>query len=386
MTTQKNYRSRVALLVGVTMAAGGCTSGGTNAGTEGSTSDATAAQSSASAGSGAGGSSDVPCKLPAGFKVGIPIREMVNDVNRDIVAGASETVKAAGGTVTVTDAGGDARKQNENIENLINSGVKGLIPVLGDAQQVSPLTKKANDQGIKVTTALFGTAPDGALTDVGYDDPLAAAMMTRALFSAVGYRGDIYVFWVPGAPILETRKRVLEAMAKDYPQIKLHEVPTEHGAAKSLSQMTDILTANPKKGSIAGVWGAYDLLVSGANEAIRRAGRDEVKVASIDGDKVAFQMLYGEKSPFVATVVGDVKAIGVIAAQTMIGATCGKDKGIPKSTFTGLWTATRSNGVAAGEKRWGPNLWSSTRMDKKAIEQKYPQTGGVQVVIPVLPK
>jgi len=345
-------------------------------------SSATRAASGAAASGSAGGT----CTLPAGFKAGIAIREMVNDVDRDVVNSAKATFEAAGATVTVTDAGSDALKQNDNIDSLINSGVNGLLPVLGDAQQVSALTKKATASGIKVATALFGVAPEGALTDVGYDDPLASSLMTRALFSSVGYKGDIYVFWVPGAPILETRKRVMEAIAKDYPQIKLHEVPTEHGAAKSLSQMTDILTANPQKGSIAGVWGAYDLLVSGANEAIKRAGRDEIKVTSIDGDKVAFQMLYGAKSPFVATVVGDVKSIGRLAAEAIIKATCGQEAGIAIATFTPLWVATRNNGIEAGEKRWGADLWTSSGLDKAAIVQQYPQDQPVIVSLPTLPK
>jgi ribose transport system substrate-binding protein len=342
----------------------------------------TAAAGGATAVSSAGGA----CTLPAGFKAGIAIREMVNDVDRDVVNGAKETFEAAGATVTVTDAGGDALKQNDNIESLINSGVNGLLPVLGDSQQVSALTKKATDSGIKVASALFGVAPQGALTDVGYDDPLASSLMTRALFSSIGYKGDVYVFWVPGAPILETRKRVMEAIAADYPQIKLHEVPTEHGAAKSLSQMTDILTANPQKGSIAGVWGAYDLLVSGANEAVKRAGRDEIKVTSIDGDKVAFQMLYGEKSPFVATVVGDVKSVGRLAAEAIIKASCGQAAGIPIATYTPLWVATRNNGIEAGEKRWGADLWKSSGLDKAAIEKQYTQDQTVVVSLPTLPE
>ena len=40
-------------------------------------------------------------------------------------------------------------------------------------------------------------------------------------------------------------------MVKDYPKVKLHEVPTEHSAAKVQAQMEDILTANPGKGSVA---------------------------------------------------------------------------------------------------------------------------------------
>lgn len=328
----------------------------------------------------------VPCKLPSGFKAGIAMREMVNDVNRDIVKSATASLKAAGAkVVNVTDAGGDARKQNDNIESLINSGVDGLFAVLGDPQQVSPLTKKAAEKGIKVSTALFGAAPEGALTDVGFDDPLATSLMTRALFSAIGYKGDVYVFWVPGAPILETRKRVMEAIAKDYPLIKLHEVPTEHGAAKSLTQMTDILTANPTKGSIDGVWGAYDLLVSGANEAIKRAGRTEIKVASIDGDKVAFQMLYGKGSPFVATVVGDIPSIGRLGAEAIIKAACGRAKEVAIASYIPMWVATRANGIAAGQKRWGASLWSSSGLSLSSIKKLYPQTDKVTVVIPTLP-
>ena len=326
------------------------------------------------------------CQLPDDFKVGIAIREMVNDVDRDIVNGATAAIEAAGGTVTVTDAGGDARKQNENVENLMNSGVDGLFVVLGDAQQLSPLTQKAADDGILVSTALFGATPDGALTDVGWDDPLASSMMTRALLSSIGYQGDVYVFWVPGAPILETRKRVLEAIVQDYPQVNLIEVPTEHGAAKSLSQMTDLLNANPEPGSIAGVWGAYDLLVSGANEAIRRAGRDEIKVTSIDGDQVAFQMLYGEGSPFVATVVGDVLGIGSLGADAIIKAACGRASEVPISTYTEMWTATRNNGVAAGEARWGEGLWDAIGIAKADVEAMYEQNQDVVRVIPVLPQ
>lgn len=378
---QNLFTGSLAFLTAIALAA--CTSGG------GSPTAATGTSGAAASGAATGAAAgDAVCKsgkLPSGFKVGIPIREMVNDVDRDIVNGATETLKAAGATVNVTDAGGDARKQNENVESLINSGVNGLFPVLGDAQQIAPLTKKAADKGIKVATALFGATPEGAVTDVGWDDPLASSLMTRALFSSVGYKGDVYVFWVPGAPILETRKRVMEAVAKDYPQIKLHEVPTEHGAAKSLAQMTDILTAHAQKGSIAGVWGAYDLLVSGANEAIKRAGRDEIKVTSIDGDKVAFQMLYGKGSPFVATVVGDVRGIGRLAAEAIIKAACGQEKGIPTSTYTSMWVATRYNGIEAGEKRWDANLWKSSGLDKAAIEKQYPQSQKVTVVIPTLP-
>lgn len=327
----------------------------------------------------------VPCKLPSGFKVGIAIRELLGGVDNAIVDAATKEFKAAGAVkVTVTDAGGDPLKQNNNIESLTNSGINGLFAVLGDATQISPLTKKAAAKGIKVATGLIGRAPDGAITDVGFDDPLASALETRALFSSIGYKGKVYVFWVPGAPILETRKRVMEAIAADYPLIKLVDVPTEHGAAKSLTQMTDILTANPK-GTIAGVWGAYDLLVSGAEQAIVRAKRTEIKVASIDGDPIGFQMLFGKNSPYVATVAGNTPAIGTIGADAIIKAACGRAKEVPIASYIPMWVATRRNGIAAAEMRYGSAFWKANGLDKTAIKKLYPQTQPVIVSQPTLP-
>lgn len=320
----------------------------------------------------------------AGKKIGIAAREITNDYNRDIIAGAKKVLEQAGAQVVVTDGGADPRKHNENIESLVNSGVTGIIVQLGDAQQLAPVVKKADNAGIPVVTTSVGARTEGAVADVGGDDILMSAMMSRALLSSIDYKGDVYVFWVPGAPLLETRKRVLYAMAADYPQVKLHEVPTEHSAARVQAQMDDLLTANPEPGSIAAVWGAYDLLVSGAVESIRRNERSEIKVASIDGDRVGFQMLLDEDSPFVATVVQDVPQIGTLAAKIMMEKLAGKDD-FPSTLFTDAWLATHSNGVAAAEKRWGEKVWDELAIPRADVEGRWPQDGELQIVHPILP-
>lgn len=322
--------------------------------------------------------------LASGKRIGMASREITNDYNRGIIAGAQKVIEADGDQIVVVDGGGDPRKHNENIENLINSHVDGLIIQLGDAQQLAPAVAKAKAAGIPVVTTSVGARTEGALSEVGGDEDLMATMMTRALLSSIAYQGDVYVVWVPGAPLLETRKRILEAMVKDYPKVKLHEVPTEHSAAKVQSQMEDIITANPDPGSIAAVWGAYDLLTSGAVQAIRQAGRDDIKVASIDGDRVGFQMLLADGSPFVATVAQDVPHIGELAGQTVEDALKGKT-GFPAFMFTDAFVATRANGVAAAERRWGKDVWKDIGMDPKEIAGRLPQTEPVIVVHPVLP-
>lgn len=318
------------------------------------------------------------------LRIGMAAREITNDYNRDIIAGATRVIEAAGGTLVIADGQTDPRKHNENIENLINSGVNGLIIQLGNAQQLAPVVATANKAGIPVVTTSVGATTPGALAEVGGDELLMAVLMNRALLSSINYQGDVYVVWVPGAPLLETRKRVLEAMVKDFPRVRLHEVPTEHSPAKVQAQMEDILTANATPGSIAAVWGAYDLLVSGAVEAIRRAGRKEIKVASIDGDRIGFQMLLEEDSPFVATVVQDVPHIGELAAQTVLAALKG-EKNFPSTIFTDAWVTTHANVVASAEKRWGPKIWEELQMPRADVEKRFPQNEPVLIMRPTLP-
>ena len=191
-----------------------------------------------------------------------------------------------------------------------------MIVHLGDGEQLAPLMKKAADKGIPVVTNGIGLRVENTLTDINGDDPLMSTLAADALLASIGYTGDVYVVWVPGAPLLETRKRIFEAVAADYPDVKIHEVPAEHNPAKVQTQIEEILTANPEEGSIAGIFGTYDQLVSGAAEAIRRAGRGkEIKMVGIDGDVIGFQMLFQEDSPFIATVVQDANDIGKQSAE-----------------------------------------------------------------------
>ena len=322
------------------------------------------------------------------FKIGIAAREITNDYNRNIVAASQELIEKAGGSVVIADAQADVQKHNENIENLINSGIDGLIVHLGDPEQMAPLMAEAEKKGIPVITNGVGSPVEHTLGDVNGDDPLMATLASDALLASIGYKGDVYVVWVPGAPLLETRKRIFEAVAADYPDVKIHEVPAEHNPAKVPTQIEEILTANPEKGSIAGIFGTYDQLVSGASEAIRRAGRgEEIKMIGIDGDVLGFQMLFQEDSPFISTVVMDTESIGQQSADILLGV---MDGSIDAETISpkipaSCYVATRKNGVEAAEMKWGEKFWEDAGLVKEDVEKTFPKEEDVIVSLPSIP-
>lgn len=326
-------------------------------------------------------STTADASAPAGdLRVGIASREILNDYNRDINDGAQSVFESAGATVTVTNGDGDATKQANDITTLINSGIDILFVQLGDPTQLEPVIAQAVEQDITVVTAGVGSLVDGAIADVGGDEEMMAEMSARHLFESIGGKGDVYAFWVPGAPLLETRIAVLDEVAEEYPDITIHREPTDHSPATVQSQMQTILTANPDPGSIAGVWGAYDQLVSGAVQAIQSSNRGEdIQVVAIDGDRATFNMLFAEGSPFVATVVQNAQQIGSLGAEAALADVNGEEIG---ETLTSAWIATRHNGIAAAEERYGSEIWAEIGLDPDAIAQQWEQNEDVEVVQP----
>lgn len=322
-----------------------------------------------------------------GWTIGIANREITNGYNRLIAYGAQDILEAAGCEVIMTDAETDFQKHNENIETLLNSGIDALIIQLGDNEQLAPLCEKAKEKGIPVVTAGIGSHIDNTICDTNADDGLAAVLLADAIFSGIDYAGDVYIFYVPGAPLLENRLAVIQGVAAAYPNINLVPVATEHNVSKVQTQMEELLTANPEKGSIAAVIGTYDSLITGAVESVRQADRSEIVMGGIDGDEVSFQMLFTEGSPFQVSVVIDASSIGATAANTVLGVL---DGSIDPATVaakipTACYCATRRNGAEAAEMKWGTEIWEKINMSREEVEAAYPQNDNLLVCYPTVP-
>ena len=320
-------------------------------------------------------------------KIGIANREITNDYNRLIAYGAQDIFEAAGYEVIMTDAETDYQKHNENVETLLNSGIDGLLIQLGDNDQLAPLCAKAVEMGIPVITTSIGSHIDNTITDVNADDGLSAVLLADAIFSAIDYSGDVYVFYVPGAPLLENRLAVIQGVAAAYSNINIIPLPTEHNVSKVQTQMEELLTANPDTGSIPAVIGTYDALITGAVEAARQAGRSEIVMGGIDGDQVSFQMLFTEGSPFKVSVALDCVSIGETAANTLLGVIDGSidPETVASRIMTNCYTCTVKNGVEAAETKWGSDIWDAIGMSKEDVEATYPQTDELVICYPTLP-
>ena len=309
------------------------------------------------------------------WEIGLASREILNDYDRGIIEGARQIVEAAGGSLIVADGHDDVRKHIDNITNLITRGVKGIIVSLGDVEQLVSVFEKAQKAGIPVVTNSIGQTTPGALCDVTGDDEFMTVVLARQLITDIKAKGKVYIISPPGAPILETRVRIMKAFLSGYNGVQVAEVvPTQQSVAYTLNVMQNILTANPNPGDIAAVFVTFDLIGSGAVQAIINAGREkDIKVYAIDGDEIGFQMLFDKEGPFRATISQDVVQVGRICAEYLLKAMDGKADEVPYSANPDVALASKTDlafAVKRAKAKWGDDCLTRWGIDENTLLQK----------------
>lgn len=310
--------------------------------------------------------------------IGMASREIVNDFNRTIIEGTRRVVEAAGGELIVTDGNADIRQHIDNISNLINRKVDGIVIQLGDPSQLASVVARANEEGIPVATAVIGQRIPGVITDVNGDEEMSGMLLGRQLLNDIDAKGRVFMISVPGAPVLEKKLRIMRALLSGYDGVWMSEVyPTQHSVPYTLNVMQNILTANPNPGDITAVFVTYDLLTSGAIQAIVNAGREkDIKVYSADGDQLGFQMLFEKDNPLVATASQDTFQIGVMAAQALVDVINGGDPSVyPAALYTeGTALASKNNidkAIKIAKSKWGENCLEEWGIDEAELRKDF---------------
>ncbi len=166
-----------------------------------------------------------------------------------------------------------------------------LIAPTDKTQLVQPL-KKAADAGIPVITVdtFIGTGQyqtgagdaDFPISYVASDNVLGGAMAARALATAIGEKGKVYVSNVkPGISTTDQREQGFKDEMAKYPGITVLETQfNDNDANKAASQLQAVYARNS---DLAGVFGANLFSALGAANGVQQAGQTgNVKVVAFD--------------------------------------------------------------------------------------------------------
>lgn len=176
--------------------------------------------------------------------VGSEWRTQMLDNIRDVVA----DLKKSGTNVelVVQSADVDVQGQIQQIRNLINAGVKGILINPNSQTGLNQVIKEATDAGVKVVVVDQEVSAPTAV-NVGIDQRAWAKDKMDWLAKTLGGKGNVVLInGIAGHPANEARVAGINDSLKSYPDIKvLNSANGDWDQAKAQQVLSSILASQP---------------------------------------------------------------------------------------------------------------------------------------------
>lgn len=223
-----------------------------------------------------------------------------------------------------------------------------LIAPTDKTQLVQPL-KKAADAGIPVFTVdtFIGTGvyqtgagdADFPLSYIASDNILGGEIAARALATAIGDKGKVYVSNVkPGISTTDQREEGFKREMAKHPGIEVLETQfNEDDANKAASQLQAVFARNP---DLAGVFGANLFSALGAANGVQQAGQTgKVRVVAFDAPtSIVDNINSGLVDLAIAQHPAEIGYFGVMAAYAHL-----TGNSVPTAIGTGFTVIDKNN-------------------------------------------
>ena len=176
----------------------------------------------------------------------------------------------------------DAAKQNELVESWITRQVDAIAVSVQNPASISTVLRKARSRGIKVLTWDADAEADARDYFINQATPEGIGnTLTDEAARLLGGRGDFAVITSAlSAPNQNSWLAVIrKRLAEKYPDLRLVTIrPSDDDRDKAFAETQTVLRANPTVRLIMAIAAPA---VPGAAEAVRQAGRTDVKVMGL---------------------------------------------------------------------------------------------------------
>lgn len=314
---KKSLFSGIALIVALVLVLAACgNKEENNAGSSAPASETPSATASASASSEPSESASSAEALK-GKKIALVMRFNTGTFSAQYVDGVKKQVAKYGGEVTVLASENDLAKMAANLDSAVNQKFDGILVDHGDAAALTNGLNNAKAAGIPIVAFDSGLQAFEGITNLAQNDQQLAEFTLEKLAEEAGGKGNIVKVWVAGFPPMESRQISYKAFMEKYPDIK--EIAAFGDASNpqldTQNKLEAVLKQHPNKGDITAVWASWDEFAKGAANAIKQAGRDEIKVYGIDLSDEDLKMIQDPTSPWVASAAVDPTSIGTVQVR-----------------------------------------------------------------------
>jgi ribose transport system substrate-binding protein len=242
----------------------------------------------------------------------------------------------------VTDANGDANKQINDIQDLVNQKIDLLLVNPVAADPLDPVLQRVMKQGIPVVTVARRPKSDSSfVTFVTASDQALARLNAVWLAEKLNGKGNIVLLpGLAGASPAEMRLRAAKEVFAQYPDLKIVDIQyTGWSPANGKKIMAAEIQKHGK--SINGVWADSGLQGSGAVEAFLAAGWAGKEVPPITGGDMnrMYKLAYENKFPYLGIDYSPSMGIeGVLTALNVL-----QGKGVPKTVTVNFQIVAAEN-------------------------------------------
>ncbi len=214
------------------------------------------------------------------IKIGVSVADQSNVFYVDIVDGMESAVKE-GDELIVVDAGFDAAKQLNDIDDMIQQGVKAMLIDPVDSNAIKTAIDACEEAGIPVIAYNSPVNFEIAST-VASDNYMAGQLVGEAMAKAIGEKGEVAMLTYNVAEVCLDRANGFKDAIAEYPDIKIvEEQEIQPGTDTALPVAENILQAYP---DLAGMFALNDPSALGCVAAVESAGMlEQVKIVGVDG-------------------------------------------------------------------------------------------------------
>jgi ribose transport system substrate-binding protein len=270
--------------------------------------------------------------------IGLAVANLQADFFNQIKQSVDAEAKKEGVTVRVSDAGGDAATQVNQIQDFITRQVDAIIYIPAGATAASVPVKAAEQANIPVI-AVDRNPPDApGLTFIATDSVAAARTLGEYVIQQLGGQGNLAILQgqIGTTPQVDRQKGFEEALAQA-PGVKVvAQQPADWAQDKAFSVAQDMIQANP---NIDAFWGQADAMALGAAQAVANANLGDKLIVGFDGDFAGLEAVRDGKID--ATMVQQTQAMGRLAVQSAIDAM--GDEQLPKEQLQEAFLLTKDD-------------------------------------------
>lgn len=254
------------------------------------------------------------------FDLGIVAFQMSAETHARCANAAEARATELGWNAQVLNSNGSLQTHAEQIDNLVQKGLDGLIlcmskPVEADAQFAA-----AKEAGIPVISVTSGTSPH-TLFDVQVNEYGVGADAALYLLGLIKFEGGILTQRFEANVGTRIRGKILDAVLAENTAV---EVVGSHSMARTKSWREDVRNGMQalilqQSGNFKGVWASFDGQAFIIDDLLKEAGyaKGDVALVSIDGGEEVFRRIKDPTSMMSATVAIPFEDMAKAAVDSM---------------------------------------------------------------------